>query len=94
MAILAGEFKNLQATVGAFINNALQPVVAWLIEIIKKANEAFKSIANMLGIKLKGDSNTVANNINTSATGASNLADGLGSAAKNAKKLKKSACRI
>ncbi len=89
LSVLSGEFKNLQATAGAFVNNALQPAIAGLTQLTRQANAALKAVAAMMGIEISpmaSASSAIASGASSSDSLAGNMAD----TAQSAKEIKKS----
>jgi len=84
LATLSGAFKDLMATAGNFLNVALRPIIQALTTIVQLATAALKGLAALLGINATID---IGDGLEAGGAGAGEIADGLGDAAKNAKKL-------
>ena len=84
LATLSGAFKDLMATAGNFLNVALRPIIQALTTIVQLATAALKGLAALLGINATID---IGDGLASGGAGAGEIADGLGDAAKNAKKL-------
>ena len=89
---LGQAFKDLVSYAGMFVTAGLQPVINALGQLVVWATAGLKALAKLFGMKVEG---TLASPVSSAgaglaagATGAEDMADGLGGAAKNAKKLK------
>lgn len=90
--ILKQNFEQLGSTIGETLINAIKPVVQWFNILIAKINEVAKVIGNSLG-KIFGwtyeeGGGGVALDLEMAEDAAGGLADSMGEAANNAKKLK------
>jgi len=84
LATLSSAFKDLMATAGSFVNAVLSPIIQALTSIVRLATAALKALAALLGINATID---IGGGLEAGGAGAGEIADGLGDAAKNAKKL-------
>lgn len=90
--ILAENFKNLGATIGTPIINAMKPMVSAINIMIGKVNEFAKIISEALGTifgwKYEMGSGGIATDFEDAANSSDGIASSTGKAADNAKKLK------
>ena len=90
--ILAENFKNLGATIGTPIINAMKPMVSAINIMIGKVNEFAKVISEALGTifgwKYEMGSGGIATDFEDAANSSDGIASSTGKAADNAKKLK------
>lgn len=92
---LGQALKNLGGTVGTALISALKPVVAWLNNFVAAVQDVVTNIVNALGqifgwqLEITGGGTTsAADALDSAATGADDVASGLGNAADNAEDLK------
>lgn len=97
--ILKQNFEQLGSVFGGVLINAFKPVVTALNVVIGKFIELSRAIANSLGkifgwTYTEGTGGGVTEDLETGAESADNIADGVGDAADNAKKLKQQLHKI
>ena len=89
LSVLSGAFKDLMSTAGAFINKALQPIIAGLTKITQAASSALKALAAVMGINLTGNSNSLKDGFSSSADSSADISDNMTDTVDSAKALKK-----
>lgn len=89
LSVLSGAFKDLMSTAGAFINKALQPIIAGLTKITQAASSALKALAAVMGLNLTGNSNSLKDGFSSSADSSADISDNMTDTVDSAKALKK-----
>lgn len=89
LSVLSGAFKDLMSTAGAFINKALQPIIASLTKITQAASSALKALAAVMGLNLTGNSNSLKDGFSSSADSSADISDNMADTVDSAKALKK-----
>lgn len=89
LSVLSGAFKDLMSVIGSFVNQALQPVVAWLTKITQTATGALKSLSALMGFNISADTDSMAGGFDSSAASSGDIADNMSDTAKSAKDIKK-----
>lgn len=83
LSVLSSAFKDLMSTAGSFVNAALKPIIAALTTIVQAATSALKALSALFGF----NATLNISGVEEAGAGAGEIADGVGEAAKNAKKL-------
>ena len=89
LRILRAQFTSLARELGNLFIPILQAVLPWLIAIVQFIRQLVADIAGFFGIEMASiDFSGIDTQVNSIGTGTGNVADNLGDAASNAKKLK------
>lgn len=87
LSVLSGAFKDLQTTIGQFINAALQPLVGWLTEVVKWLTTTLKAVAAFMGLNMTIGNDSAAGAASDATTAQEELTDAINDTAKAQKKL-------